>query len=64
MIKKEERQSNADAGEENYQEAVGSVLKALGSPSLGSGVREVFEAEECRNITSEVSILYFSACSL
>lgn len=60
MIKKEERQSNADAGEENYQEAVGSVLKALGSPSLSSGVREVFEAEECQNITSEVSMLHLS----
>ena len=61
MIRKDERRSNADAGEENYQEAVSSVLKALGSPSLKSGVREVFETEECRNITSEVSMLYLSA---
>ena len=58
MIRKDERHGNADAGEENYQEAVAAVLKSLNSPSLGSGVREIFEAEECRNITSKVRKLH------
>ena len=55
MIRNGERHANTEGGEENYQEAVAAVLKTLNPPSLGSGVREVFEADECRNITSEVS---------
>ncbi|KAK3991386.1 putative NEDD8-activating enzyme E1 regulatory subunit [Cladorrhinum sp. PSN332] len=39
------RTSNAEGGEENFDEAAAAVLKTLVVPSLPSGLREVFEYE-------------------
>ncbi|MCJ1291116.1 hypothetical protein MMC34_002659 [Xylographa carneopallida] len=47
------RKDNAEGGEENFDEAIGAVLKSLNPPSISSGLREVFEAEHCQNPTSE-----------
>lgn len=44
-------------GEENYDEAVGAVLKTLTPPSIGPGLKEVFEAKECKELSKEVSRL-------
>jgi NEDD8-activating enzyme E1 regulatory subunit len=41
------RADNAEGGEENFDEAVGAVMKSINAPSLGSNVREMFELEEC-----------------
>ncbi len=53
------RTNTAEGGEENFDEAVGAVLKALNPFSLSSGLREVFEAEECTHLTRDVSISMF-----
>lgn len=43
--------------EENYDEAVGAVLKGLNPSTISSGVREIFEANECKELTKEVCML-------
>jgi amyloid beta precursor protein binding protein 1 len=47
------RTKNAEGGEENYEEAISAVLKSLNEPTASSGVREVFAADECQNLTKE-----------
>ena len=49
------RTSNAEGGEENYDEAVASVLKSLNPPSIARGLQETFDAEDCRFPRSDVS---------
>jgi NEDD8-activating enzyme E1 regulatory subunit len=51
------RRNNAEGGEENFEEAVGAVLKNLNDPTPSSAVREVFNAPECLNLTSEVRLI-------
>ena len=43
------RTSNAEGGEENFDEATAAVLKSLNPPSISSGLREVFDSAECRS---------------
>ena len=56
LVREGARQNNAEGGEENFDEAVGAVLKSLNPALLSSGLREVFEAEECKNLRFDVSI--------
>lgn len=42
------RTDNAEGGEENYEEAVASVLKSLNPTSIARGLQETFDAEDCR----------------
>ena len=51
------RTDNPEGGEENFDEAGGAVLKALNPYSVSSNVKEVFEAQECLELTKEVHIL-------
>lgn len=53
------RTNNSEGGEENYDEAVGAVLKSLNPPSIPSGLKEIFAEAECQNPQTSVS-----ACSL
>ena len=48
------RTNNAEGGEENFEEAVGAVMKTISSPSLSSSVREVFDYQP-----DEVSFITF-----
>ena len=54
MLRDGARISNAEGGEENYDEAVAAVLKSLNPPLLPSGVRDVLSAEECDNLDENV----------
>jgi amyloid beta precursor protein binding protein 1 len=47
------RTKNAEGGEENYEEAIAAVLKSLNEPTASSSTKEVFAAEECRNLSSD-----------
>jgi NEDD8-activating enzyme E1 regulatory subunit len=51
------RTKNPEGGEENFEEAVGAVLKNLNEPSPSSAVREVFSAPECLDLTSKVRFM-------
>lgn len=54
LVAKGARTNNAEGGEENFDEAVGAVLKSLNPPTANSNVREIFDAPECQNLTAEV----------
>ena len=48
LVEKGARTNNPEGGEENFDEAAAAVLKSLNPPSISSGLREVFESEDCR----------------
>ena len=55
LVQSGARTHNAEGGEENYDEAVASVLKSLNPPSISRGLQETFDAEDCRSLISNVS---------
>jgi NEDD8-activating enzyme E1 regulatory subunit len=54
LIQDNMRLDNPTMGEENYEQAVAAVLKNLNDPVANSAVKEVFNAEECQNLTPMV----------
>ena len=54
MVEQGIRRDNPEGGEENYDEAVAAVLKSLNPPELSGGLREVFEADECKSPNVQV----------
>ncbi|KAL4923923.1 NEDD8-activating enzyme E1 regulatory subunit [Aspergillus undulatus] len=52
FVRSSTRTNNAQGGEENYDEAVAAVLKSLNPFTLRSSVRDIFELEECKQLTS------------
>ena len=54
IVKNGARTNNPEGGEENYDEAVGAVLKSLNPPSISSGLRDIFDAPLCQNPTVDV----------
>lgn len=54
VVEKGMRKDNAEGGEENYEEAVKAVNKSLNSSEISSGLREIFESEDCRQLSSKV----------
>ena len=48
------RTDTAEGSEENYEEAISAVLKSLNEPTASSAVREIWDAEECKNLTLDV----------
>ncbi|MCJ1316264.1 hypothetical protein MMC15_001585 [Xylographa vitiligo] len=53
MVGNGARKNNPEGGEENFDEAIGAVLKSLNPPSISSGLREVFEADHCQTPTPQ-----------
>jgi NEDD8-activating enzyme E1 regulatory subunit len=51
MVKAGARTNNAEGGEENFDEAAGAVLKTIAPFSINPGCRELFEMEQCDNLT-------------
>lgn len=47
------RTDTAEGSEENFEEAIGAVLKSLNPHTASSAVKEVFAAPECLNLTAE-----------
>ncbi|KAI9039572.1 NEDD8-activating enzyme E1 regulatory subunit [Aspergillus affinis] len=64
LVRSGARTENPEGGEENYDEAVAAVLKALNPFSLRSSLREIFEAEECKNIKPESTDFWFIAAAV
>jgi amyloid beta precursor protein binding protein 1 len=54
MVRAGMRTDTPEGSEENYEEAISAVLKSLNEPTAGSAVREIWDADECRNLTHEV----------
>ena len=49
MVMEGARRNNAEGGEENFEEAVGAVLKSLNPLELPSGLREVLDVADCQS---------------
>ncbi|CEL09451.1 Putative Complex: human APP-BP1 binds to the amyloid protein [Aspergillus calidoustus] len=52
LVRSSARTNNPQGGEENYDEAVAAVLKSLNPFSLRSSTREIFELDECKDLTA------------
>ena len=55
MIEEGARKNNPEGGEENFDEAAAAVLKSLNPPAISSGVKEVLETEDARELKKQVS---------
>lgn len=53
MVSKATRTSNAAGAEENFEEAVGAVLKSLNPPEPNSAVKEIFKSPECVTVRQD-----------
>ncbi|EON60811.1 hypothetical protein W97_00020 [Coniosporium apollinis CBS 100218] len=53
LVRKGMRINNPEGGEENFEEAIAAVLKSLNPSTPSSAVKEVFDAEECKNLTHD-----------
>ena len=58
------RTNTAEGGEENFDEAVGAVLKSINPWSLRSNIREIFDMEECKNLQPESDNFWIIAAAL
>lgn len=56
LVRKGMRTNTPEGSEENYEEAISAVLKSLNEPTASSAVREVWDAEECKNLTHDVGL--------
>jgi NEDD8-activating enzyme E1 regulatory subunit len=64
LVRAGARTNNAEGGEENYDEAVGGVMKTINPYSLGSGVREMFQIPECTNPTKQSANFWVIASAI
>ena len=54
LVEKGMRRDNAEGGEENFEEAVKAVNKSLNPPEISSGLREIFESDDCKRPNAKV----------
>ena len=64
LVEKGARTRNAEGGEENYDEAAAAVLKSLNPPAISGGLREVFEAAECKRLSGSSANFWIVAASI
>ena len=57
MVRRGARTGSAEGGEENFDEAVGAVLKTLSSHAPSRAVKEVLGAPECQDLNNHVCCL-------
>lgn len=54
MVDKAMRRDNPEGAEENFEEAVKAVNKSLNPPEISSGLRDIFESEDCKKPNAKV----------
>ncbi|KAI9794444.1 MAG: hypothetical protein M1816_005514 [Peltula sp. TS41687] len=64
LVRRGARVDEQGGGEENFDEAIGAVLKGLNPSTISSGAREVFEAKECRELTKESADFWIIASAI
>ncbi|KAI1839130.1 hypothetical protein DTO027I6_7743 [Penicillium roqueforti] len=52
FVRSQTRTSNPEGGEENFDEAVAAVLKTIAPFSLRSSIREVFDMNQCQQLSA------------
>ncbi|KAL4902987.1 hypothetical protein BDW74DRAFT_157233 [Aspergillus multicolor] len=64
FVRSSARANNPQGGEENYDEAVAAVLKALNPFSLRSSTRGIFQMEECKQSTADSADFWLIASAV
>lgn len=64
FVRSHARTSNAEGGEENFDEAVAAVLKTVSPFSLRSSTREIFEMDQCKHLTAQSSDFWVIASAI
>ncbi|KAJ5584888.1 uncharacterized protein N7459_004688 [Penicillium hispanicum] len=64
FVRSKARTSNAEGGEENFDEAVAAVLKTVSPFSLRSSIREIFEMEQCQQLTATTPDFWLIASAI
>ncbi|KAL4803861.1 hypothetical protein BDV18DRAFT_144562 [Aspergillus unguis] len=64
FVRSSARMNNAQGGEENYDEGVAAVLKSLNPFSLRSSTREIFDLEECKQLTADSADFWIIASAV
>ena len=54
LVDKAMRRDNPEGAEENFEEAVKAVNKSLNPPEISSGLRDIFDSEDCKKSNAEV----------
>lgn len=64
FVRSQARTSNPEGGEENFDEAVASVLKSISPFSLRSSIREIFEMTECQQLSAATQDFWVIASAI
>ncbi|KAL3459455.1 hypothetical protein BJX64DRAFT_202900 [Aspergillus heterothallicus] len=64
LVRSGARTNNPQGGEENYDEAVAAVLKSLNPFALRSSTREIFDLDECKNLTADSAEFWVIAAAV
>jgi amyloid beta precursor protein binding protein 1 len=64
FVRSQARTSNPEGGEENFDEAVAAVLKTISPFSLRSSIREIFEMNECQQLTASSQDFWLIASAI
>ncbi|KAJ9292739.1 hypothetical protein DTO271G3_8438 [Paecilomyces variotii] len=64
MVRAGARTNNPEGGEENFDEAVGAVLKSINPYELRSSIREIFEMDQCAKLTKDSDNFWIIASAI
>ncbi|KAJ5783138.1 hypothetical protein N7457_004912 [Penicillium paradoxum] len=64
FVRSQTRTSNPEGGEENFDEAVAAVLKTISPFSLRSSIREIFEMNECQQLSAKSQDFWLIASAI
>lgn len=64
FVRSNARTKNAEGGEENFDEAVAAVLKTISTFSLRSSIREIFEMQQCQQLTTNSADFWVIASAI
>lgn len=64
MVRSGTRTNNPEGGEENFDEAVGAVLKSISPYELRSSIREIFEMDQCAKLTKDSDNFWIIASAI
>ncbi|QKX58130.1 uncharacterized protein TRUGW13939_05251 [Talaromyces rugulosus] len=64
LVRSGARTNTPEGGEENFDEAVGAVLKSINPWSLRSNIREIFEMEQCTDLNATSDNFWIIASAL
>ena len=64
LVRSHARTNNAEGGEENFDEAAAAVLKTISPFTLRSPIREIFEMEQCRQLTANAPDFWIIASAI